>query len=90
MPSVHFSFMSASLQFFPRAVFWNKGKQYNPRMANPLDSLRSQNSPGEFTINPGVYSCQFGILEGDRKYLLTDVFCPMKQILRDTFAEEES
>ena len=38
----------------------------------------------------GVYSCQFGISESDRKYFLTDVFCPIDQISRDTFARWEA
>ncbi len=87
MPSLHFSFIDGNelLQFFPKAGFWNKDRHYEARTANLLDSLRSQNFTRGFAIIPA-----FAILESDRKYFLTDVFCPIEQVFGKTFPRENA
>jgi len=74
MTSLQSSFMGAFLQFFPRAGFLSKGKQPKARMASSFDFVRRGNSIHRFAI-----TTEFGILESDRKYFLTDVFCPMEK-----------
>lgn len=85
MPSFNFLSMVAIHQFLLGIVFRKKGRSLKARMASSLDSLRSHSSIWELAINP-----EFGILESDRKYFLTDVFCPIEQIFGNTFAREKS
>ncbi len=83
MPSFNFLSIVAILQFLLEIVFRKKGRSLKVRMASSLDFLRSHRNTWELAINQ-----EFGIQESDRKYFLTDVFCPIEQIFENSFARE--
>ena len=84
MRSFNFLSINAIHQGLLRIFSWKESGPFRTGMANSLVSLRSHNSIRGFAMN-----AEFEIPESDRKYFLTDVFCPIDQISRDTFARWE-